>query len=74
MIRAELTTPEGVTQFHAVWEYNNQVWGRTFKFFVDGDMSYWSYHDPEEDMWIAVRNPSDHIPSPETAMYLFCVV
>lgn len=74
MIRAELTIPEGVTQLHAVWEYNNQVWGRTFKFFVDGDQSYWAYYDPEEDMWIKVSGIQTAIPCPETAMYLFCVV
>ena len=74
MIRAELTIPEGITQFHAVWEYNNQVWGRTFKFLNNDDGSYWAYYVAENDEWIRVRYPSDHIPSPETAMYLFCVV
>ncbi|EFV9058500.1 hypothetical protein GE321_00700 [Shigella sonnei] len=74
MIRAELTIPEGVTQFHAVWEHNNQIWGRTFKFFINDGESYWAYYIAEDDEWDRIRQPSDHIPCPDTAMYLFCVV
>lgn len=74
MIRSELTIPEGVTQFHAVWEYNNQVWGRTFKFFNNYDGSYWAHYVAEDDEWVRVSHPQVAIPCPETAMYLFCVV
>ncbi|WMX18924.1 hypothetical protein [Escherichia phage vB_EcoP_PAS59] len=74
MIRAELTIPEGVTQFHAVWEHNNQIFGCTFKFFINENGSYWAYYVPEDDIWSRIGHPSQHIPCPETAMYLFCVV
>lgn len=74
MIRAELTIPEGVTQFHAVWEYNNQVFGCTFKFFTTEEDSFWACYEAEENEWSRIRHPRDHIPCPETAMYLFCVV
>lgn len=45
-------------QFHAIWVYNNQVWGASFK--KEGDR--WTRYDESEGEMVPIRHPRDHIP------------
>lgn len=69
MIRAQAVLPQGIQNVHVVWENDNKVFGRTFKF-----TDAWMYYKPENDEWIPIGvTPQQFTPNPETAIYLISV-
>lgn len=47
------------TSFHAIWSYNGNVWGSTFKFEND----CWYLYDSHNNDWEQINHPSQRIPS-----------
>lgn len=69
MIRAQSVLPQRTRNVHVIWEHDNKVFGRTFKF-----TDAWLYYEPENDEWIRISGtPQQHTPNPETAIYLISV-
>ena len=63
MIRCYTEFPLEALNVHASWEYNNGVWGCTFK--RDGDV--WYKYDPSDDHWSRIgTDPRRHVPNNPT--------